>query len=751
MIRREDSLEYHAGARAGKIELRATKPCQTPREMRLAYLPGAAFPSQEIAADPAAAFRYTSRGNLVGVVTNGTAVPGLGPVGPLAAKPMLEGVAVLFKRLADIDVFDVELDAGDPECFVEAVRRLEPTFGGINLKDIRAPEGLVIYERLREAMAIPVFHENLDSTAVVAAAALLNALELVAKRVEAVRVVVCGAGTVGTGCVRLFLSLGVKPENLLVYDDKGLVHPDREDLHPYQRDFARADAARQLAEGLRGADVFLGASAGGVLSQEMVRSMARFPVVLALATPTPEIDYEAARASRKDVIVATSLDRHPNAVLDLLSFPYIFRGALDVQATRITTGMLVAAARALAELAREDVTEEVERAYGKERFTFGPEYLLPKPIDPRILVRESAAVARQAIEEGVARRPLKSEAYQETLAVRLGMGRETLRAMILSARQRKLRVVFSEGTSETILRACALLMEEGIASPILLGREGEVREAVERLRLGLSGVQVVDPVRSPRFESYVEEYFRMRRRRGVMRAAAAQRMRQTDTFAALMLHLSDADMMIAGVSTHYVESLRTILEVIGPAPGVRRVSSHYLVLLPKGALFLADCAVNVDPDAEGLAEIALLTAATARALGIEPRVSMLSFSNFGSVDHPYARKVRRATELAKEQAPGLVIDGEMQLATALDPSLRHEYFPFCSLDRDANVLIFPGLHSGNLALHLLQYVGGAVPIGPLLMGTRLPVHILQYGTTVEEVVNLVTVGAVEAASLKRAE
>jgi malate dehydrogenase (oxaloacetate-decarboxylating)(NADP+) len=751
MIRREDSLEYHAGARAGKIELRATKPCQTPREMRLAYLPGAAFPSQEIAADPAAAFRYTSRGNLVGVVTNGTAVPGLGPVGPLAAKPMLEGVAVLFKRLADIDVFDLELDAGDPERFVEAVRRLEPTFGGINLKDIRAPEGLVIYERLREEMAIPVFHENLDSTAVVAAAALLNALELVAKRIETVRVVVCGAGTVGTGCVRLFLSLGVKPENLLVYDDKGLVHPDREDLHPYQREFARAEAARQLAEGLRGADVFLGASAGGVLSQEMVRSMARFPVVLALATPTPEIDYEAARASRKDVIVATSLDRHPNAVLDLLSFPYIFRGALDVQATRITTGMLVAAARALAELAREDVTEEVERAYGKERFTFGPEYLLPKPIDQRILVRESAAVARQAIEEGVARRPLKSEAYQETLAVRLGMGRETLRAMILSARQRKLRVVFSEGTSETILRACALLMEEGIASPILLGREGDVREATERLRLGLSGVQIVDPVRSPRFESYVEEYFRMRRRRGVMRAAAAQRLRQTDTFGALMLHLSDADMMIAGFSTHYVESLRTILEVIGPAPGVRRVSSHYLVLLPKGALFLADCAVNVDPDAEGLAEIALLTAATARALGIEPRVSMLSFSNFGSVDHPYARKVRRATELAKEQAPGLVIDGEMQLATALDPSLRHEYFPFCSLDRDANVLIFPGLHSGNLALHLLQYVGGAVPIGPLLMGTRLPAHLLQYGATVEEVVNLVTVGAVEAASVKRAE
>ncbi|HSD66030.1 MAG TPA: phosphate acyltransferase, partial [Vicinamibacteria bacterium] len=486
MIEREDSLEYHAAGRPGKIELRATKPCLTRREMRLAYLPGASFVSREIAEDPSAAFRYTARGNLVAVVTNGTAVPGLGPVGPLAAKPMQEGIAVLFKRLADIDVFDLELDATDPDQFVDTVLRLEPTFGGINLKDVGVPEGLAIYERLRARMGIPVFHENLDSAAVVAGAALLNALELVAKRIEAVRVVVCGAGTVGTGCVRLFLSLGVKAENLLVYDVRGLVHPDREDLHEYQRAFARKDTALQLVEGLRGADVFLGASAGGVLSQEMVRSMARFPVVLALATPTPEIDYETARASRKDVIVATSLDRHPNAVLDLLSFPYIFRGALDVQATRITPGMLMAAARALAELAREDVVEEVERAYGRERFTFGPEYLLPKPIDPRILVRESAAVAQQAIEEGVARRPVESRAYQESLTIRLGTGRETLRGMILSARQRKLRVVFSEGTSETILRACALLMEEGIASPILLGPVSEVREAFKRLRLGLS-------------------------------------------------------------------------------------------------------------------------------------------------------------------------------------------------------------------------------------------------------------------------
>src|SRR5512140_2447707 len=679
MIRREDSLEYHGGARPGKIELHASKPCLTPREMSLAYLPGAAFPSRAIADAPATAFRYTARGNLVGVVTNGSAVPGLGSVGPLAAKPMQEGIAVLFKRLADIDVFDLEIDAPDPESFVQTVLRLEPTFGGINLKDVRAPEGLVIYERLCEALTIPVFHENLDSTAVVAAAALLNALELVGKRIEAVRVVLCGAGTVGTGCARLLLSLGVHPDNLLVYDVAGLVHPDRQDLHDYQRSFARADPARRLEDGVAGADVFLGASAGGVLTRDMIRAMAPAPVVLALATPEPEIGYEAARASRPDAIVATSLDAFPNAVLDLLSFPYVFRGALDVQATRITTGMLKAAAHALAELAREDVVEEVERAYGRERFRFGPEYLLPKPIDPRILVRESAAVARQAIEDGVARRPLESRAYQESLTVRLGTGRETLRGMMLRARQRKSRVVFAEGTSETILRACSVLVEEGIATPILLGREGEVRAAIERLRLSLGGVQVVDPAESPRLEGYVDEYFRMRRRRGVMRPVAEQRLRQSDCFAALMLHLSDADMMIAGGSTHYAESLRTILEVIGPAPGVRRVSSHSVVLLPRrGPLFLADCGVNVEPDAEGLAEIALLTAATARALGVEPRVSMLSFSNFGSVDHPFAHKVRKATEIAKDRAPGLVIDGEMQLATALDGPLRREHFPFSS-------------------------------------------------------------------------
>ncbi len=746
MIRREDALEYHASARPGKIELRATKPCLTPREVRLAYLPGASFPSREIACDPANVFRYTARGNLVGLLTNGTAVPGLGDIGAEAAKPMQEGLAVLFKRLADLDVFDLEIRSTDPERIVETVRALEPTFGGIILKDIRAPEGLAIHDRLRDALGIPVLHDSLYSSAVVAAAALLNALELVEKRLDSIRVVACGAGTVGTGCLRLLLRLGVRPENLLVYDLHGLLHPEREDLLDYQREFAREDSARSLVAGLRGADLFVGASTAGVLTQEMIRSMARFPIVFALGTPEPEIGYESARAARRDVIVATSLTEHPNAIQGLLSCPYIFRGALDVQATRITEGMLLAAARALADLAREDVVDEVERAYGREHFSFGPDYILPKPIDPRILVRESAAVARQAIAEGVARYPLEAEAHEASLAIRLGTGRETLRGLMLRARQKPLRVVFPEGTSETIIHACRLLLDEGIAQPVLLGHREEVRARGEALGLDLGGLEVVDPAHNPRFDAYVDEYFRMRRRRGLIHANAARRLRQPDYFAAMMVHAGDADMMIAGVSTHYADSLRPILEVIGPAPGLRRISSHYLVLLPRDVVFLADCAVIIEPDADVLAEIALLAARMCRSLGFEPRVAMLSFSNFGSVDHPLSRKVRQATEIARQRAPDLVIDGEMQLTTARDGALRQEYFPFCKLDRDANVLIFPDLQSGNMTMHALQHMAEAIPIGPVLMGTRLPAHLVQYGATVEEVVNLATVGVVEAAA-----
>jgi malate dehydrogenase (oxaloacetate-decarboxylating)(NADP+) len=745
MIRPGEALEYHAGDRPGKIEVKTTKPCLSPREMRLAYLPGAVFAASAIAADPGAAYRYTARGNLVGVVTNGTAVPGLGEVGAAAAKPIQEGISVLFKRLADIDVFDLELDAREPERIVEVVRILEPTFGGINLKDMQAPEGLEVYDRLRETVAIPVFHENLYSTAVVATAALINALDLTAKQVDQIRVVICGAGTVGLGCARLLTALGVPNQNLLLYDIKGLITPDREDLNRYQRTFARNDPARTLAEGLRGADVFLGASAGGVLTPEMIRSMSRFPVIFAMATPVPEIGYEEARSTRRDAIVGTSLGQDPNAIVDLLSFPYIFRGALDVQACSISEGMMLAAARSLADLAREEVPEEVSRAYGNESYTFGPEYLLPKPIDPRILVRQSAAVAQQAMQEGLAGRSVQTEQYEESLTVRLGTARELMRQLIIKARRVNPRIVLPEATSEKILRACAILVDEGIASPILLGAEDEIHRAAGRLGIDLGGVSVIDPVHSPHYDAYVAEYLRLRARRGMTPDLAGRRMGQARDFAAMMLHIGDADLMICGASDHYAESLRTVLEIIGPAPGVRRISSMHMVLRPKEVYFLADCAVNIAPQAEDLAEIALLASGAVRALGLEPRVAMLSFSNFGSVDHQLARKVREATRIARERNPGLVIDGEIQLETALDADIRRRYFPFSDLTQNANVLIFPDLQSGNLALHLLQQLGEGVAVGPVLLGTRLPAHVIQYGSPVDDVVNLAAIGALQVA------
>jgi malate dehydrogenase (oxaloacetate-decarboxylating)(NADP+) len=749
LIKREESLKYHSSGRRGKIEIHPTKACLTPREMRLCYLPGASYPSSEIIKNNTTVFEYTAKGNLVGVITDGSAVPGLGNVGPLAAKPMQEGIASIFKRLADIDVFDLELGTENPRQFIETVKVLEPTFGGINLKDIKAPEGLEIYEQLCESLTIPVFHENLHSTAVVAVAALLNALDLVDKKIEEIRLVLCGAGTVGIGCARLLIQLGVRQENLLMYDVNGLLHPDRSDLSKFQRPFVVKNSVRVLEKGLEGADVFIGASTGGILKLEMIRTMSRFPIIFALATPEPEIEYEAAKGSRHDVIVATSSARYPNSILDLLSFPYIFRGALDVQATRITDGMLLAAARALADLARDEVVEEVERAYGFEHFSFGPEYLLPKPIDPRIFIRESTAVALQAIKDNVAKTKIKSDDYQESLTIRLGTGRDTMRRLILRARQENFRVVFSEGTNETILRTCSVLLDEGIAKPILLGSEEEIGKTIDKLGLELRGIQIVDPDHSVRFNAYAEEYFKMRHRRGVIRAAAIDRVRHKDYFAAMMVHCGDADMMFAGLSTHYVDTLRIFLEVIGPEPGIKRISSHYLVLLPKDVVLLADCVVNIDPSAEELAEIALLTARTSRALGIEPVVGMLSYSNFGSVDNPSVRKVRVATEIVKKKSPDLIIDGEMQLATARDEVIRKDYFPFTKLKSDANILIFPDLQSANLTMQSLQYMGDAVTVGPVLMGTRLPVHLLQYRSTVEEIVNLVTVAVVEAAEIKK--
>jgi len=742
MIGREEALEHHAGHRPGKIEVTPSVPCLVPRELRLAYLPGAVFPGQEIAADVAASYRYTARGNLVGVVTNGTAVPGLGAVGPAAAKPMQEGIVLLLKRLADLDAFDLELETGDPDRFVEAVRMLEPTFGAINLKDIRHPEGIAIYERLREAMGIPVLHENLHGPAVVAVAGLLNALDLVGKPIDGVRIVALGAGTVGLGCLRLLSALGVSDDQIALYDRQGLVRPDRGDLSPFQLRFARRTAAESVAEAVRGADVLIGASAPGAITTDMIQAMGRNPVVMALASPEPEIAYADAHATRRDVVVFTSRWRDPNGASALLSFPFVLRGALDVRARRISDRMMLAAARALAELAREEVVEEVSRVYGRERFSFGPEYLLPKPVDPRTLVWASTAVAREAVAEGLADMPRELDEYREHLTLRLGPGRELMRRLIVRARRVTPRLVLPDGTAEQVLRACPLLVDEGIANPILLGGEEEVRSRAERFGVDLRGVAIVDPCHDPRLEGYVETYFQMRARRGATRDLAAARVRLPMVFAALMLHHGDVDVMVGGVTTHYADSVRAVLEVVGPAPGVGRISSQYLVLRTREVYVLADCAVNIEPSQEELAEIALLAARLAETLGFEPRVAMLSFSNYGSVDHPLTRKVRAATAIARERRPELEIDGELQLLTALDADLRQRYFPFATLSRNANVLVFPDLQSGNLAMHLLGKLGDATLVGPILAGTRLPVHVLQYGSTVRDVVDLAAVAAV---------
>lgn len=750
MIDEKVALDYHASGRPGKIQLRETKPCLSPREMRLAYLPGALAPARVIAADPASAYAYTARGNLIALVTNGSAVPGLGDVGPLAAKPVQEGIAVLFKRLADIDVFDLELDARDPDRLVETVRTVAPSFGGINLQDLALPAGLEVYDRLRDDLAVPVFHENLYGLAVVVAAAVINALDLVDKRIEDVQLVVSGAGTVGLGCLRLLTELGIRPEHTLVYDRDGLVHPDRTDLTTHHRRFARHSDRATLEEGVRDADLFLGASAGGVLSTPMVRAMATRPVVIALATPEPEIEYAEARAARHDVIVFTSRSREPNAIVDLLSSPYIFRGALDARASRITEGMMIAAAQALADLAREEVPDEVRRAYGNLVLQFGPEYLLPRPVDPRILVWESAAVAAQAAREGVAAVEPDPERYRERLAIRVGTSRELLRQVVLEARRLQPRIVLPDATSRVVLAAASLLVDEGVGTPVLVGDEDEIRNAAADIGLELRGTALVDPVADPRMDAFADRLFRRRARHGLVRDVARARLRDPVHFASMMLDAGDADLMITGMLAPYAESVGRVLDLVGPAEGVRRIFGLYMVLRPNDVYFLADCAVNIEPDAETLADMAVRAARVVRGLGIEPSVAMLSFSDYGSVDHPLVRRVRQAAELAARREPELAVDGEIQLATALTAEVRERFFPFSRLRQDANVLVFPDLQSGRTAVQLLELMGDAVAVGPLLVGTRLPAHALQYGSSVEAVVNLAALGAVHAGEALRA-
>jgi malate dehydrogenase (oxaloacetate-decarboxylating)(NADP+) len=746
IIRPEDALEYHSASPAGKVSVTPTKPCQTQRDLSLAYTPGVAVPCLEIERDPTLAYKYTAKGNLVGVVSNGTAVLGLGNIGALAGKPVMEGKGVLFKRFADIDVFDIELASEDPKEIVRTCQMLEPTFGGINLEDIKAPECFYIEEELRKTMKIPVFHDDQHGTAIISGAGLLNALEIVGKKIGDVRVVFSGAGAAAIACAGHHVRLGVRHENIVMCDIQGVVYEGRtEGMNPYMARFAARTEARTLGEALVGADVFFGLSVGGCVTPEMILGMAPDPIIFALANPDPEIAYEVAVATRPDAIVATGRSDCPNQVNNVLGFPFIFRGALDVRATTINDEMKLAATRALASLAKEDVPDSVLRAYDVERLEFGRQYIIPKPFDPRVLIWEASAVAQAAMDTGVARVPVDIAQYREALERRLGKAYGVVRNMINKAQRQPRRVVFTEGEEGKILRACQILLDEKIALPILLGREDTIRARVEELHLHLEGAQIVEPAKSPRLDEYTEEFFGLRQRKGVTRTEAGQLILNPVTFGSVMVRLNDADALVGGLTTHYPDTIRPALQVIEVRPEMRIVAGVYALITPKGDLyFLADATVNIEPSAEDLAEIAIQAAEKALRFNQQPRVAMLSFSNFGSTRHPLAEKVRHAVNLVRQRAPGLMIDGEMQADTAVAPQILEETYPFSTLKGGANVLIFPNLEAGNIAYKLLQRIGGAECIGPLLTGLSKPVHVLQRGSEVNDIVHVAAVAVVDA-------
>jgi len=745
-VTKQQTLDYHFGQRPGKIEVTPSKPCRTQRDLSLAYTPGVAIPCLEIEKNPHDAFKYTSRGNLVAVVSNGTAVLGLGDIGALAGKPVMEGKGVLFKRFADVDVFDLEVNSHDPEDVIKLCQLLEPTFGGINLEDIKAPECFHIEEVLRKTMKIPVFHDDQHGTAIISGAALLNALLVAEKKIDEVRVVFNGAGASGIACAEHYVRLGVKRENITMCDTKGVVYRGRTaGMNKYKERFVRETELRTLADAMRGADVFVGCSVKGAVTQDMVRSMASRPIVFAMANPDPEITYEEAKQSRDDVILATGRSDYPNQVNNVLGFPFIFRGALDVRATAINEEMKLAATRALAQLAKEDVPDSVCRAYGVERLRFGAEYLIPKPFDPRVLLWEAVAVAKAAMETGVAQEPINLELYREQLERRLGKAHEVARMMIHKAQSHPKNVVFPEGENEKVLRACHTLLEENIALPILLGNHSVIHKKTIELGLELENVRIVDPADSPLRESYIQELYRLRQRRGITLTEAQASITNHNVFGSMMLHMGDADALVSGVTQHFPDTLRPALEIVRVREGLHRVSGCYAMITRKGDVyFLADTSVNIDPTAEDLVEIALCTAQTARRFNIAPRVALLSFSTFGSTKHPQCEKVRRAVELLHLADPTLLADGEMMADVAVSPEVLEQSYPFSTLKGGANVLIFPDLDSANIAYKLLAKLGGAETLGPILMGMSKPVHLLSRGAEVEEIVGVAAIAVVDA-------
>jgi malate dehydrogenase (oxaloacetate-decarboxylating)(NADP+) len=746
MVTKQQALDYHFGTHPGKIEVTPTKPCHTQRDLSLAYTPGVADPCLEIQKNPHDAFKYTARGNLVAVVTNGTAVLGLGDIGALAGKPVMEGKAVLFKRFANVDVFDIELDTHDPDEVIKVCQLLEPTFGAINLEDIKAPECFYIEETLKKTMKIPVFHDDQHGTAIISGAALLNGLEVAGKDVGKIRVVVNGAGAAGFACAEHYVRLGVKRENVILCDTKGVVYKGRtQGMNPYKERFAIDTPLRTLAEVMKNADVCLGLSVKGAITQDMVRSMAPCPMVFAMANPDPEITYEEAKACRDDVIIATGRSDYPNQVNNVLGFPFIFRGALDVRATTINEEMKLAATRALARLAKEDVPDSVCRAYGVARLKFGPDYLIPKPFDPRVLVWESSAVAQAAMETGVAQEPIDIDVYREQLERHHGKAHEISRMMILRAQAKPKLVVFPEGDNEKILRACHQILDEKIATPILVGNPAIIHAKTAELGLDLGKARIVDPAASPLRESYIQELYRLRQRRGVTLSEARTLIDDRNIFASMMVRMGDADALVAGVSQHFPETIRPALQIIRVREGLHKVAGCYPMVTLKGELyFLADTSVNVEPTAEDLVEIALCAAQEARRFDLVPRVAMLSFSSFGSAQHPSCDKVRKAVELLHKADPTLIVDGEIMADAAVSPEMLEQTYPFSSLKGGANVLIFPDLASANIGYKLLKTIGGCETLGPILMGMSRPVHLLARGAEVEEIVNVVAIAVVDA-------
>jgi malate dehydrogenase (oxaloacetate-decarboxylating)(NADP+) len=744
-IRRKDALDYHRQGRKGKIELTPTKPCRTQRDLSLAYTPGVAEPCKEIQKDADLSFEYTARGNLVAVVSNGTAVLGLGNIGATASKPVMEGKAVLFKRFADIDVFDLEVGSANPDDVIKFCQLLEPTCGGINLEDIKAPECFYIEEILRQTMAIPAFHDDQHGTAIISGAALLNALELVGKKIDQVRVVFNGAGAAGLASALHYVRLGVRKQNITMCDIFGVIYEGRpEGMNPYNSRFAVQTSKRQLAEVLEGADVFVGLSVGDCVTPEMLEVMAARPIIFALANPTPEISYDKAKAARPDAIVATGRSDFPNQANNVLGFPGIFRGALDVRARAINEEMKVAATHALAALAKEDVPDSVLRAYGLRRLQFGPEYINPKPFDPRVLIWVSAAVAEAAMRTGVAQVQINLATYRDELARRLGRTYEVMQNVRQRAQAAPKRIVFSEGEHDKVLRASHVIIEEKIAYPILLGRPAVIENRLTEL--GFEGMrpEVVDPLDSPRFEAYAQEFYRLRRRRGVTQSEAHEQMLNPNYYGAMMVHWGDADGFVAGVSQHYPDTIRPALQIIKTRPDVHRVSAVFVIVTKKDVFFFADTHVNINPTAEDLAEIAVLAAEVAREFDVEPRVAMLSFSNFGSTHHPLAEKMQRATELVAEKDPELMVDGEMMADTALVAEILEEEYPFSKLKGGATVLVFPDLEAANIAYKMMMRIGGAEALGPILMGLSKSVQVLQRGATVEEIVNMAAIAVVNA-------